>query len=83
MTRWRLGLVAAAAFTAACASTPAVAVRPGEATARRKCGGCHRVPAPDGARAEAALAALRAHGDRIALTADETTEVEQYLRAAD
>ena len=53
-------------------------LRPGEGIVRRRCGGCHAVPAPESARADERLAALRRH--RISLTPAEVREIEQYLR---
>lgn len=79
----RIAAVVAAALALACGSTPVGPARPGEATVRRKCGGCHRVPTPERARAEAALAALRGHAGRVTLTADEQSQVEQYLLGVD
>lgn len=70
-----LGLLAAGALLAGCASTP---VAPREALVRRRCGGCHAVPGPGPARAEERLASLARH--RMSLTPEERAEIERHLR---
>jgi len=70
-----LGLLAAGALLAGCASAP---LRPGEALVRRRCGACHAVPTPEPARGDQRMAALARH--KISLTPAEVREIELYLR---